>query len=210
MSVLNENDCLEWIKTLFKDTAINKAFTTYGTNANKITLALAELLCKLENRNKYLQDALNLTLQDDFEGSDKVAIFETVLSQKEQEFDLYNSTVFTVPSDLQGRLELLRLVDASARGKIQSISDYKKILSFLGVNQVEFYFQIDINSMYDIGSLYRLVHWGKTTYEDINTWKILLPESLEGDTERRLRVEEFLTSQKQPQHDIEFIYNLNG
>ena len=210
MSALNENDCLEWIKTLFKDTAINKAMTTFGTNANKITLALAELLCKIKNRNKYLQEALNLTLQDDFEDPDKVAIFETVLSQKEQEFDLYNSKVFTVPSDLQGRLELLRLVDASARGKIQSISDYKKILSFLGVNQVEFHFSIDINSMYDIGLSYRLVHWGKTTYEDANTWKILLPESLEGDTERRLRVEEFLTSQKQPQHDIEFIYNLNG
>ena len=210
MSVLDKNDCLEWIKTLFKDTAINKAFTTYGTNANKITLALAELLCKIKNRNKYLQEALNLTLQDDFEDPDKVAIFETVLSQKEQEFDLYNSKVFTVPSDLQGRLELLRLVDASARGKIQSISDYEKILSFLGVNQVEFHFQLDINSMYDIGSSYRLVHWGKTSYEDSNTWKILLPQSLASDTERRLRVEEFLTSQKQPQHDIEFIYNLNG
>jgi hypothetical protein len=210
MSALNENDCLEWIKTLFKDTAINKAFTTYGTNANKITLALSEFLCKLENRNKYLQDALNLVLQDDFEDPDKVAIFETVLAQKEQDFDLYNSKVFTVPSDLQGRLELLQLVEASARGKIQSISDCRKILSFLGVNQVEFYFQLDINSMYDIGSSYRLAHWGKTTYEDTNTWKILLPESLEGDTERRLRVEEFLTSQKQPQHDIEFIYNLNG
>lgn len=210
MSALNENDCREWIKTVFKDTAINKALTTYGTYANKITLILTALLYKMENRNKYLQDALNLVLQDDFEDPDKVAIFETVLSQKEQEFDLYNNTVFTVPADLQGRLELLRLVDASARGQIQSISDYKKILSFLGVNQVEFCFQIDINSMYDIGSSYRLVHWGKTTYEDANTWKILLPESLENDMERRLRVEEFLTSQKQPQHDIEFIYNLNG
>ena len=210
MSVINENDCLEWIKTLFKDTAINKAFTTYGTNANKITLALTALLYKIQNRSKYLQDALNLVLQDDFEDPDKVLIFETVLSQKEQEFDLYNSKIFTVPSDLQGRLELLRLIDASARGKIQSVSDYKKILSFLGVNQVEFYFEFDINSMSDYGSSYRLVHWGKTTYEDTNTWKILLPESLENDMERRLRVEEFLTSQKQPQHDIEFIYNLNG
>ena len=95
----------------------------------------------MENRNKYLQDALNLVLQDDFEDPDKVLIFETVLSQKEQEFDLYTSKIFTVPSDLQGRLELLRLIDASARGKIQSVSDYKKILSFLGVNQVEFYFR---------------------------------------------------------------------
>ena len=103
MSVLNENDCLEWIKTLVKDTAINKAFTTNGTNANQIILALSAFLCTVENRNKYLQDALNLTLQDDFEDPDKVAIFETVLSQKEQDFDLYNSTVFTVPSDLQGR-----------------------------------------------------------------------------------------------------------
>ena len=210
MSVLDENVCLEWIKTLFKDTAINKALTTYGTNANKITLALAELLCKIKNRNKYLQEALNLTLQDDFEDPDKVAIFETVLSQKEQEFDLYNSKVFTVPSDLQGRLELLRLVDASARGKIQSISDYEKILSFLGVNQVVFTFISPITTPSLQYSEYQLIHYGRSAFEDMNTWKILLPQSLENDTERRLRVEEFITLQKQPHHDIKFFYTLNG
>ena len=63
MSVLDKNDCLEWIKTLFKDTAINKALTTYGTNANKITLALAELLCKIKNRNKYFHAATLNALQ---------------------------------------------------------------------------------------------------------------------------------------------------
>ena len=108
-----DNVCYELMKTFVKDDALNKAFTTYGTEANKILLFMATLHYTMKNREKYLQDALNLTLQDDFEGSDKVAIFESIFSQKEQEYNLYNDPIFTLPNDLQGRLELLRLIDLS-------------------------------------------------------------------------------------------------
>lgn len=205
-----DDECYEWIKTFVKDNSLNVALTTYGTESNKILLFMATLHCKMKNKEKYLQDALNLTLQDDFEDPDKVAIFESVLSQKEEEYNLYNDKIFTVPNDLQGRLELLRLVDAIVRGKIQSISDFEKVLSFLGVNKVEFYFTLDNYEEYNTiaNSSYKLVHWGRTYFEEANTWKILLPTTLELDTERRGRVESFMISQKQPHHNIEFLYIL--
>jgi hypothetical protein len=205
-----DDECYEWVKTFIKDDALNKAFTTYGSEANKILRFIAKVHCVMKNRETYLQDAINLTLQDDFEDADKIAIFENILSQKEQEYNLYNDDTFVVPSDLEGRLELLRLVDVIVRGKIQSISDFKKVLSFLGVNQVEFHFTLDNYNEYNTvaNSSYKLVHWGRTYFEEANTWKILLPQTLEVDTERRNRVESFMISQKQPHHNIEFLYTL--
>lgn len=205
-----DDECYEWMKTFVKDHALNNAFTTYGTNANKILRFMAILHCVMKKREKYLQDAINLTLQDDFQGNDKIAIFENILSQKEQEYDLYNDNIFTVPNDLEGRLELLRLVDSIVRGKIQSISDFKKVLSTLGVEQVEFHFILDNYNQYNTvaSASYKLVHWGRTYFEEANTWKILLPQTLEVDTERRSRVESFMISQKQPHHNIEFLYIL--
>jgi hypothetical protein len=202
------DDCYAWIKTFTKDTELSEAFTSFGTESNKILRAITTLHCKMKNREQYLKDALNLTLQDNFDDPDKVAIFENILSQKEQEYNLYNDNIFTVPNDLQGRLELLRLVDAIVRGKIQLISDFEKVLSFLGVDKVEFRFKLDDNYNTAFNDSYRLVHWGRTYFEDANTWKILLPTTLESDTERRNRVESFVTSQKQPHHDIEFLYIL--
>lgn len=199
------NECLEWCKTFVKDTSLNTAFTTNGTNANKILHTLADFFCNAKTNATYLKDALNLTLQDDFDSSDKQKIFENVLSQKEQEFDLYKSNVFTVPTDLKDRLELLRLVDAIVREKVQSIDDVKKVLSFLGVNDVEFRFKFP-NGFIDKSLVLAL--WGQSSYEHANTWKIFLPATLLLDTQKKQVIENFILLLKEPHHNYKFYYTL--
>lgn len=199
------NKCLEWCKTFVKDDAINSAFTTNGTNANKILRTLADFFCNAKTNATYLKDALNLTLQDDFDNTDKQKIFENVLSQKEQEFDLYKSNIFTVPTDLKDRLELLRLVDAIVREKVQSIDDVKKVLSFLGVDNVEFHFKFPNNF---IDKSLVLALWGQSSYENANTWKIFLPATLLLDTQKKVVIENFILLLKEPHHNYKFYYTL--
>lgn len=197
--------CLEWCKTFIKDTSINEAFTTNGTNANKLLRTLADFFCNVKTNAGYLRDALNLKLQDDFTDEDKQRIFANILSQKEQEFDLYKSNVFTVPSDLKSRLELLRLVDSIVREKVQSIDDVRKVLSFLGVNDVKFRFKYPTDFI-DKGLVLAL--WGQTSYENANTWKVFLPATLLLDTEKKQTIENFILLLKEPQHYYKFYYTL--
>jgi len=197
--------CYKWCKTFVKDTTLNTAFTTNGTNANKILHTLADFFCNAKTNASYLKAALNLTLQDDFTDIDKQRIFSNILSQKEQEFDLYNSNIFTVPTGLEDRLELLRIVDAIARGKVKSIEDVKKVLSFLGVYDVEFRFKRR-DDCFDTGLVLAL--WGQTSYEYANTWKIYLPQILLLNDAKRLVIENFILLLKEPQHTYKFYYTL--
>lgn len=199
------NKCLEWCKTFIKDDAVNSAATTKGTNANKVLHTLADFFCNAKTNASYLKDALNLKLQDDFDDIDKQKIFENVLSQKEQEFDLYKNNIFTVPTDLKDRLELLRLVDAIVREKVQSIDDIKKVLSFLGVDNVEFHFKFPNNF---IDKSLVLALWGQSSYENANTWKIFLPTTLLLDTQKKQVIENFILLLKEPHHNYKFYYIL--
>jgi hypothetical protein len=202
---MDYNECLEFCKAITQEKYLSEALTTNGTNANKILQIMATVLCRVKNNTQYMQDAINLVLQDDFSDSDKSKIFDNILSQKEEGFDLYKSNIFTVPSDLQSRIELLRIVEAITRGKVQSISDVKKVLSFLGVDDVEFHFEHP-NTF--INTELTLAYWGYTNYEYVNTWKVYLPASLFVDEEKKQNIENFILTLKAPQDNYQFYYIL--
>ncbi len=199
------NKCYEWCKTFLKDTATNEGGTTKGTNVNKVIQVLADILCNVKTNTGHLKDALNLKLEKDFVDTDKKRIFENIISQKEEEFNLHKSDIFTIPSDLQARIELLRLFDAFVRGKLQSIDDIKKILSFLGVENVEFHLKLPDGI---INKEFTLALWGQTSYEYVNTWKIFLPRMLLLDIEKKQIIESFILLLKEPQHHYKFYYIL--
>lgn len=208
------SDCFEFLSIISHGTPIQTAINTEGTFTNKIVEYFSQTLCRGKAWTQYFLDATNLVKQDDFDDPEKVEIFDNILTIKETEFNLHQSDVFTISTDFNERIGLLRLFEALSQNKLQSISDSKKVLEFFGVENVEFYNGYNYFIAYPDDAQNYFVNPLFSEFSDIkdltNAWIVNLPSYLLDSQYDQLRqnLEAYFNKIKKPSQRAFFPYTL--